>query len=67
MVLDAIEGDLVTKSDFALFKEHMDRRFLEVDHRFSEIELRLVVKLSLVMVSTVTIAVTVLAWLIKIQ
>lgn len=29
MVLDAIEGDLVTKSDFAVFKEHIDRRFGE--------------------------------------
>jgi hypothetical protein len=60
MVLDAIEGDLVTKSEFLSFRQH-------IDHRFSEMELRLVVKLSLVMVSTVTIAVGVLSWLIKIH
>ena len=67
MVLDAIEGDLVTKSDFAVFKEHMDRRFAGIDHRFSEIELRLVVKLGLITVSTVSIAVAILAWLIKLN
>lgn len=67
MVLDAIEGDLVTKSEFAVFREHVDSRFAEVNHRFSELELRLVVKLSLVTVSTVTVAVGVLSWLIKVH
>lgn len=60
MVLDAIEGDLVTKNDFAVFKEHVDRRFAEVSHRLNEIELRLVVKLGLIIVSTTTIAVAAL-------
>ena len=59
-MVDAIEGDLVTKSEFISFRQHGD-------HRFSEMELRLVVKLSLVMVSTVTVAVAVLSWLIKIH
>lgn len=67
MVLDAVEGDSVTKSDFAVFKEHLDRRFAAIDHRFSEIELRLVIKLGLITVTSTTVAVTVLAWLIKIQ
>jgi hypothetical protein len=67
MVLDAIEGDLVTKSDFAVFKEHVDARFAEVGHRFNEVELRLVIKLGLITVSTTTIAVAILTWLIKIQ
>jgi hypothetical protein len=60
MVLDAIEGDLVTKSEFISFRQH-------VDHRFNELELRLVVKLSLVIVSTATIAIAVLSWLIKLH
>jgi len=58
MVLDAIEGDLVTKSDFALFKEQME-------NRFAQIELRIVTKLGVLIVSTTSIAVAVLAWLIK--
>jgi hypothetical protein len=60
MVLDAVEGDLVTKSDFNSFRQH-------VDHCFSEMELRIVVKLSLVMVSTATISVAVLGWFIKVH
>ena len=40
MVLDAIEGDLVTKSDFAVFKEHIDGRFAKIEHRFNEVEHR---------------------------
>ena len=60
MVLDALEGDLVTKSEFALFRE-------EVNHRFSELELRLVVKLGLITVSTATVLLAILSWLIKVQ
>jgi hypothetical protein len=67
MVLDAIEGDLVTKSDFAIFKEFVDRKFADVDHRFREVELRMVIKLGLITVTTTTVATTVLAWLIKIK
>jgi hypothetical protein len=67
MVLDAIEGDLVTKNDFAVFREHIDRRFAEVDHRFSQIELRLIVKLGLITVSTTTIAVGILSWIIRLH
>jgi hypothetical protein len=33
VVLDAIEGDLVTKSDFAAFKEQIETRF---ENRFSQ-------------------------------
>jgi hypothetical protein len=33
MVLDAIEGDLVTTSDFAIFQERMDNRFTQIDNR----------------------------------
>jgi hypothetical protein len=65
MVLDAVEGDLVTKSEFAVFKEHIDRRFAEVDHRFKELELRLIVKLGIMNASMLTATIAILGWLIK--
>lgn len=65
MVLDAIEGELVKKTDFAIFKEHIDRKFLEVDHRFKELELRLIVKLGVMTASMLTVTIAVLGWLIK--
>lgn len=60
MVLDLTEGDLVTKQDFESFKQH-------VDHRFSEVELRLVVKLGFITISTVGLTVAILGWLIQIK
>lgn len=45
MVLDAIEGDLVTKADFAIFREHIDRKFVEVGHRFAEIDQKFMAKI----------------------
>ena len=66
MVFDMLKSDLLTKSEFEIFKQHIDRRFLEIDHRFKELELSLVVKLGFMMVSTVSIAVAVLTWLIKV-
>jgi molybdopterin synthase catalytic subunit len=95
MVLDAIEGDLVTKSDFVVYqervdnrfnqmkqymdarfdqvdarfaqmKQYMDARFTEMDNRFEQIELRIVTRLGVLIVSTTSIAVAVLAWLIKV-
>jgi hypothetical protein len=88
MVLDAIEGDLVTKHDFAVFKEHIDNRFVqtetrltnqfsqfqyEVENRFSQLnlrfketELRMTIRLGIVAVSTATVSIAVLTWLIKI-
>lgn len=67
MVLDAIEGDLVTKSDLAIFKEHTDKRFAEMNHRFSEFELRLVVKLGFIAIACSILAVAILSWIIKIN
>jgi hypothetical protein len=66
MVLDAIEGDLVTKSDFGVFKEHVDRRFAEVSHRFTELELRLTTRIGIMFIAASTIIVALLTWLIKI-
>lgn len=40
VVLDAVEGELVTKSDFALFQERLGHRFLRIDQRFVEMEQR---------------------------
>jgi hypothetical protein len=77
MVLDAIEGDLVTKSDFAVFKEHVDNRFsqmqshtdlrfMQVSSQIKESELRTVIRLGALNAATLSIAVAVLTWLIKI-
>ncbi|MEK6554887.1 MAG: hypothetical protein AABZ31_06595 [Bdellovibrionota bacterium] len=88
MVLDALEGDLATKSDFAVLTEqikslmaqHMsqhemrmnqrfsdvDQKFSGIDQRFAEFELRILTRLGFLYVSTTSIAVAVLTWLIKI-
>jgi hypothetical protein len=80
MVLDAIEGDLVTKSDFAVFQERIENRFIQsqqqIENRFTqsqqqiqsqikEIEFHLVTRLGILTVSTVSIGIAVLTWLIK--
>lgn len=69
MVLDAVEGELVTKSDFAIFQEKLDNRFTQIQQQFQiqikDSELRVVTRLGFMIVSTVTIAVAVLTWLIK--
>lgn len=76
MVLDALEGDLVTKSDFAVYQERIESRFTQVENRMTQLqfltqnqikesELRLITRLGFLNVSTVTIAVAVLTWLIK--
>jgi hypothetical protein len=44
MVLDALEGDLVTKAEFAVFREHLDKKFIEVDHRFVEMDQKFIAK-----------------------
>lgn len=63
MVLDAVEGDLATKSDLAVFQERIENRF---ERRFIETEFRIITRLGFLVVSTTTIAVAVLTWLIKI-
>lgn len=110
MVLDALEGDLVTKSDFAVFQErtdnrltqfeqrmdarfaqeraYTDARFNHVDARFAkleeridlvkvtlrtelqilrkELEYNLTTRLGAMVLGTVSVAVAILAWLIKV-
>jgi hypothetical protein len=91
VVLDALEGDLVTKSDFAVFQEKLENRFQQVDARFQQVdarfqqvdarfahletfvlnqikesEFRLSTRIGFMIVSTTSIAVAVLTWLIKI-
>lgn len=70
MVLDALEGDLVTKSEFAVFQERIDNRFREVHQQIvlvaKESELRLLTRLGVITVSSISIAVAVLTWLIKV-
>lgn len=69
MVLDAIEGNLVTKGDFAIFQERIENRFTQsqqqLQSQIKEIEYHLTTHLGFLIVSTVTIAVAVLTWLIK--
>jgi hypothetical protein len=67
VVLDALEGDLVTKNDFALFQEKLENRFVQVHSQIKESELRMTTRLGFMMVSTVSIAVAVLTWLIKLR
>lgn len=74
VMLDAIEGELVTKTDLLEFQQKIDNRFAQVDNKFLQIELRikesefrLLTKLGGLMVGGGTIAVAALAWLIKIN
>jgi hypothetical protein len=78
MVLDVLEGDLVTKSDFNTYKEHIDGRFAEVDHRFDrleskmdyrfrELELRMTIKLGAINLATASVTIALLTWLIRIH
>jgi hypothetical protein len=80
VVLDAIEGDLVTKSDFAVFQERMENRStqfeqrmesrfahfqLQIQNQIRESEFRLLTRLGALTISSLSIAVAMLAWLIK--
>ncbi len=67
----------MTKSDFAVFQERIETRFERAENRFvqsqlhiqsqiKESEFRLITKLGFLTVSTVSIAVTLLTWLIQI-
>ena len=65
MVLDALEGDLVTKSDFAVFQERLENRFTQTQQLLKESEFRTVTRLGILVVSSISIAVATLTWLIK--
>lgn len=65
IIFDVLEGDLVTKSEFESFRSEMRLFKEQVDRRFVELELRLVIKLGLISVTTTSIAVGILSWLIK--
>ena len=67
MILDAVEGDMNIKSELVKINERMNERFASVDKQFVELEFRITTRLGLLVVSTTTIAVAVLAWLIKVQ
>ena len=70
-VLDAMESELATKSDFLVFKEETKRDFLvfkeEINKKFIEFEFRIITRLGFVMVSCTTIAVALMTWLIKLH
>jgi hypothetical protein len=69
MVLDAIEGDLVTKADFVNFQERIENKLVQheqrIEKQFVESEFRLLTRLGFLIVSTTSLAVAVLTWLIK--
>lgn len=65
MVLDILEGDLVTKSDLSVLQETMNARFAGVDTRLAELELRLTTRIGLAIVTSSTILLSVLGYLIK--
>jgi hypothetical protein len=69
MVLDAIEGDLVTKSDFAVFQERIENKLVQheqrIEKQFVESEFRLLTRLGFIIVSTTSVAVAILTWLNK--
>lgn len=65
MVLDVLEGDLVTKSDLLVIQETINARFAAVDSRFAELELRLTTRLGLAIVASTTVLLSVLGYLIK--
>lgn len=99
VVLDALEGDLVTKSDFAVFQERLENRFTQIDNQFDQVgarfnqidyrfeqvdyrfeqmeksvhsqikeaEFRIVTRLGFLTVSSLSVAVAVLTWLIKVH
>ncbi len=58
ILIDAVEGELVRKSDL----EHLEQR---IDHRFTQSEYRVVTKLGVIVVTCTTIAVALVTWLIK--
>lgn len=70
MVLDALEGNLVTKSDFAIFQERIENRLVQsqqhIQSQIKESEFRLTTRLGFLTVSAISIAVAVLTWLIKV-
>lgn len=74
MVLDVLEGDLVTKNDFAVYQERLENRFTQIDSQFAQVrsqikesELRVVTRMGFLVVSVVSVAVAVLTWLIKLH
>lgn len=70
MILDAMEGDLATKADFAVFREQIQNQIgtleYHIDKKFIEAEFRIQNRLGILFVSSLSIAVALLTWLIKI-
>ena len=58
VLIDAVEGDLVTKADLGNLKQ-------EIAHQFTQFEYRIVAKLGVIVVASATLAVAVVTWLIK--
>ncbi|MEK6554546.1 MAG: hypothetical protein AABZ31_04850 [Bdellovibrionota bacterium] len=55
-----------SKSDITMLREHMNNRFSHMEGQMCEMELRLITRLGLITATSTSIAVGLLAWLIKI-
>lgn len=60
ILIEVAEGEFVTKSDLAKLER-------EIAHQFTEAEYRIVTKLAVVVVTTVTLAVALVTWLMGIN
>ncbi len=58
ILIEVAEGEFVTKTDLANLKQ-------DIEHQFLSAEYRIVTKLGFIVVTTVTLAVALLVWLIK--
>jgi hypothetical protein len=58
ILIDAIEGELVTKGDLGNLKQ-------EIAHQFTQFEYRIVTKLGVIVVTTTSLAVALMSWLLK--
>ena len=56
ILIDAVEGELVRKSDLENLKQ-------QIDHRFTQFEYRIITKISIIMGTMLTLFVAVLNWL----
>jgi hypothetical protein len=60
ILIEAIEGELVTKNDLGNLKQ-------EIAHQFTQFEYRIVTKLGVIVVTTTTLAVALTTWLTKLH
>lgn len=60
ILIDAVEGELVQKKDLDGLKQ-------SIDHQFTQFEYRIVTKLGVIVVTTTSMAVALITWVMKFQ